>query len=144
MSQTIRPLVICLFRHADKILVVEGYDPLKPETFYRPLGGGIEFGEYAQQALVRELREELNAEIKDAHYLFTLESIFTFNGQAGHEIVLVYDATFVDETLYQRAVIDGQEDAATPFSAVWKSLVEIAAGGLPLYPDGLLVRLLDT
>jgi 8-oxo-dGTP pyrophosphatase MutT (NUDIX family) len=137
----IRPLVICLFQHADKILVVEGHDPLKPETFYRPLGGGIEFGEYAQQALVRELREELNAEIKDAHYLFTLENIFTFNGQAGHEIVLVYDGTFADETLYQREVIDGQEDDGTPFSAVWKSLAELTDDNPPLYPVGLLKRL---
>jgi len=141
MPQTIRPLVICLFRRADKILVAEGSDPIKPETFYRPIGGGIEFGEYAHQALRRELREEIGAELKDEHYLFTLENIFTFNGQIGHEIVLVYDGTFADETLYQRQVIEGHEDNGSPFRAIWKSLAEMANGSPPLYPDGLLERL---
>jgi hypothetical protein len=28
-----------------------------------------------------------------------LENIFTFNGQPGHEIVLVYDGRFVEERL---------------------------------------------
>ncbi|MCA9941424.1 MAG: NUDIX domain-containing protein, partial [Anaerolineales bacterium] len=58
----IRPLVICLFRHKNHILVMEGYDPVKQQTFYRPLGGGIEFGEHSAIALRRELREELGAE----------------------------------------------------------------------------------
>lgn len=44
--QTIRPLAICVFRHAGRILVAEGTDEVKGETFYRPLGGAIEFGEY--------------------------------------------------------------------------------------------------
>lgn len=41
----IRPLAICVFRHQDRILVAEGYDPVKDEHFYRPLGGGNEFGD---------------------------------------------------------------------------------------------------
>jgi len=41
----IRSIAICVFRHKNHILVAEGYDPVKDEYFYRPLGGGIEFGE---------------------------------------------------------------------------------------------------
>ena len=41
----IRPLAICVFLNNNRILVAEGYDPIKQQTFYRPLGGGIEFGE---------------------------------------------------------------------------------------------------
>jgi len=44
MPNQIRPLAIYLFRDGDRILVGEGNDPVKRETFYRPLGGGIEFG----------------------------------------------------------------------------------------------------
>ncbi len=44
-KKRVRPLAICVFRHHDRILVMEGYDPVKKEHFYRPLGGGIEFGE---------------------------------------------------------------------------------------------------
>ena len=36
----IRPLVICLFKKGDTILVAEGYDPVKDDYYYRPIGGG--------------------------------------------------------------------------------------------------------
>jgi hypothetical protein len=51
----IRPLAICVFRYNNRILVAEGYDPIKKETFYRPLGSGIEFGEYSEQIIHREV-----------------------------------------------------------------------------------------
>ncbi len=63
MPDQIRPLALCLFRNSGRILVFEGYDPLKQQTFYRPLGGGIEFGERAEDAVRREIREEIRAEI---------------------------------------------------------------------------------
>ena len=59
----IRPLAICLFRHNERILVAEAYDPVKKEAFYRPLGGGIEFGEHSEQTIQRELLEEIGAEV---------------------------------------------------------------------------------
>ena len=69
----IRALAICVFRHNGRILVAEGVDPCKGgQVFYRPLGGGIEFGEYAKQTLVRELREELDAEITALRFLRAL------------------------------------------------------------------------
>ncbi len=132
----IRPLAICVFRRGDRILVSEGYDPVKQEPFYRPLGGGIEFGESGAQAVRRELMEEIGAEVAEVWFLGALENIFTFNGVPGHEIVLVYDGRFADESLYARAVIEG-EDLGSPFQAVWKSLDEFQPG-TPVYPTGLL------
>lgn len=138
-SRTIRPLVIAVFRQGDRILAAEGYDPLKDETFFRPLGGEIEFGELSRDALIREIREEIGAEITDLRHLGTLENMFTFNGVPGHEIVLVYDAAFVDRALYEQAAIPGREDALDEdFLAVWKRLDEFGPGHPPLYPDGLL------
>ena len=87
----IRSLAICVFRNHDRILVAEGYDPVKKQTFYRPLGGGIEFGEYSEQTIHRELREEIGAEVCDLKYLGALENVYVFNGRPGHEIVQVYD-----------------------------------------------------
>ncbi len=103
----IRPLVICLFRHNGKILVSEERDPTKDEIFYRPLGGGIEFGEHSTEALHRELMEEIGAEVKDLVYLGTLENIYIFDGEPGHEIVQVYDGALTDSGLYEQAVISG-------------------------------------
>lgn len=141
----IRPLALCLFRHAGRILVGNAYDTVKQDHYCRPLGGGIEFGERGAQAVVREIREELGAEIEDVRWLGTLENLFTCEGEAGHEIVLIYDAVFADRSLYDRMVLHGHEqDAAVEaFTAEWKSLDELAAGPVRLVPDGLIAFLLE-
>jgi 8-oxo-dGTP pyrophosphatase MutT (NUDIX family) len=143
-KQKIRPLAICVFRDGERIFAAEGYDPLKKQTFYRPLGGKIEFGERSAQTVARELREEIGAEVSDLRYLGTLENIFAYNGEAGHEIVLIYDGKFVDKTIYEREGLEGHEDDddGGAFRAVWKSLSFFREGHAPLYPDGLL-QLLD-
>jgi 8-oxo-dGTP pyrophosphatase MutT (NUDIX family) len=132
----IRPIAICLFSRDGRILAAEGYEPARQQTFYRPLGGEIEFGETGAQAVVRELREELGAEVRDLRFLGTLENLYTFDGRPGHEIVLVYDGALADRTLYEREVLHGAEDDGQPFRARW---VPAAAGPgePPLYPEGL-------
>ena len=135
----IRPIALCVFLNNNRILVNEGYDPVKRQTFYRSLGGGIEFGEKAEDTVRRELKEELNVEVGIVHYLGTLENIFTFNGTPGHEIVLIFDGALVDGGLYEQAVIEGIEaEINESFKAVWKSLDEFGAGKSILYPTGLL------
>ncbi len=140
----VRPLAICVFRRGDSILVAEGRDDSKQQTFYRPLGGRIEFGERAAQTVARELREEIGQDVRDLRYLGALENIFTYEGQVGHEIVLVFDGAFVDESVYARDAIAGAEadDLLHPlFTAYWKPLAFFRGGAAPLYPDGLLALL---
>ncbi|MGD0708994.1 MAG: NUDIX hydrolase [Anaerolineaceae bacterium] len=137
MKHKIRPLAIGIFSHTSRILLHEGYDRIKQQTFYRPLGGGIEFGETGAEALAREMHEEIGQAIRDIRYLGTLENIFTFEGEPGHEIVLVYDAAFVDSAIYQKTKIDGIEGEDIPFVAVWKALEDFSNSRGPLYPDGL-------
>jgi 8-oxo-dGTP pyrophosphatase MutT (NUDIX family) len=135
----IRPIAICVFHYDGRILAAEGYDPLKQQPFYRPLGGAIEFGEYSAATLVRELQEELGAAVADLRYLGTLENVFTFNGQQGHEIVMVYDGAFADPTRYEQPYLEGAEDSGAPFRAVWLSLADCRRPNAPpVYPTGLL------
>ena len=144
MANQVRGLAICLFRQSGRILVAEGYDPVKREVFYRPLGGGIEFGERSEETVRRKLLEEIHAEVSDLHYLFTLENIYTFNGERGHEIVLVYDGHLRDKSLYLRGAIDGWEHDEVndlAFKAVWMGLDEFGEGKGILYPEGLLEAL---
>ena len=143
MKNRIRPLAICVFLNNNRILVAEGYDPVKQQTFYRPLGGGIEFGEASADTVRRELKEELNVEVGELRYLGALENIFVFNGIPGHEIVMIYDGVLVDSGLYEQAVIVGHEaDIHESFNAVWKSLDEFGEDKSSLYPLGLLEMLL--
>lgn len=135
----IRPIAICLFSHDGRILAAEGYDPLKQQIFYRPLGGGIEFGEHSRDTIVREIQEELGTAVTDLRYIATLENRFVFNGRPGHEIVQVYDGRFEDAALYQQPALSGIEDDASAFTAVWKSRNDfMGQNAPPLYPDGLL------
>ena len=97
---TIRPVAICIFRRAHEILVVEAFDQVKAKTFYRPLGGGIEFGETSAAAVEREVREEVSADVTDLRYVGTLENFFVYNGQPGHEIVQVHEGRFANSALY--------------------------------------------
>lgn len=135
----IRPLAICLFRRGEKILVAEYFDAAKQERFFRPIGGGIEFGERAAETVARETMEELGAAVRDVRYLFTIENLFVYNGKPGHEIVLVHDGAFADESLYARTMLVGQ-DSESAFEASWKSLSELRNDTRPLYPAGLLER----
>ncbi|MGD9048996.1 MAG: NUDIX domain-containing protein [Anaerolineae bacterium] len=138
----IRPIAIGIFRRDDQILVFEGYDPASDETFYRPLGGAIEFGEYGHQALARELREEIDAEIENLRYLGLSENLFGFAGQQGHELVLIYEGELVGSTIYERDVMTGREDDGSPFKVLWASLARFQRREAILYPDGLLELLL--
>src|SRR5512139_1947133 len=145
-KKRVRPLAICVFRNQERILVMEGYDPIKKEYFYRPLGGAIEFGESGAETVCRELMEEINVEVdrQSLEFLGTLENIFTFNGKPGHEIVLIYDGALKEPGLYDRAVIVGQEVDGEDFRAIWKNINEFGAGRLILYPTGLLEMLQNT
>ena len=83
---------------------MQGYDPTRRQILYRPLGGGVEFGERARDAVIREIAWELDAELANTRYLATLENIFTFDGQLGHEIILLFVVAFAD-TRCMRAMI---------------------------------------
>ncbi|MDR3577406.1 MAG: NUDIX hydrolase [Anaerolineaceae bacterium] len=134
----VRPIALGVFQKDNRILVSEGFDTIKKQVFYRPLGGKIEFGEYGYQTVIREIKEEIQADVTNLRYLGTLENVFNYNGEKGHEIILIYDGEFVDPAMYARSEIIGEEDDGVQTRAFWKSLSEIKDGGIPLYPTGLL------
>jgi 8-oxo-dGTP pyrophosphatase MutT (NUDIX family) len=139
----IRPIALCVFHNNNCILVFEGYDKAKDEIFYRPLGGGIEFGEKSEDAVRRELKEEINVDITDLKYLGMLENIYTFNGDSYHEVVLVYEGMLVESGLYEQASIRGKEANGDDIHVMWKDLDEFREGKSILYPPGLLKLLTE-
>ena len=139
-EEKIRPIAICVCRDGERILVAEGHDSKKGVTFYRPLGGTIEFGERGEEAVQREFREEIAADLVEVRYVGMLENIFTYEGRRGHEIVLVYDGRLTDASLYENEVIEGDE-MGERFKAVWIRLDEFGEGKPPVYPEGLLALL---
>jgi len=82
----------------------------------------------------------MDADITDLRYVGVLENIFTFDGKPGHEIVLVYETSFVDPGLYSAESVRCQDDDGH-FVAVWKSVADFQAGKVILYPEDLLESL---
>lgn len=136
----IRVIAICLFRCGDEILVTEGLDTANSQRYARPLGGGVELGETSEQTIVREIREEIGAEVRDLKLLGVLENLFELEGKQQHEVVFVYDGRFVDASLYGQAEIP-LLDGGWRTGAIWRPPAWFG-GECPLMPVGIekLVR----
>lgn len=134
----IRPLALGIIENNQgQFLFHEGYDSVKNEYFYRPLGGGIEFGETATLTIVREFQEELGVEIEVGESLGFYENIFQYEGKGGHEFVVIHRANFKDEKLNNRDYFDIEEAGRVLGKAVWRSVEEIKSQGAKLYPLGI-------
>lgn len=137
MSGRIRPIAIGVVRRGSEILVFDAVDAVTGERFHRPLGGGIEFGERAAGAVVRELREETGYRVGVDGLLGVVENVFTHEGREHHEICFVFDVHFEDRSAYERdafeivELINGKE---VRLPAIWVDPDSLEA---PLYPDGL-------
>ncbi len=129
---------ICLIQQAGRLLVAEYYDEVKRNTFYRPLGGTIKFGEVGAETIAREMMEEIHARVENVRYLGIFENIFIYNGQKGHQIMLVYAGDLTDRNLYDLAILSAQEDDGQEFKAVWMPTDEFRQGRAIIYPDGIL------
>ena len=130
----IRPVALAVIRDGSRLLV-RRYNAPNGDRYYRPLGGAIEFGERAAQAVKRELLEEIEAEIEQVRHLTTVENIFERDGERAHQIEFLFEAQLVDRTLYAVDVIDGMESSGKRIEAVWLDISEPLDG--PLYPEGL-------
>lgn len=138
LCMKIRCIAICLIRHQGSLFVLEGYDPVKESHFYRPLGGGIDFGETGLQTVAREFQEETGQAICNLRYLDTLENIFTYKGRACHEIVRLYEGDFANPEMYQTPEITAFEDNGQRFKALWVSWQDCLSGKKRLVPEDLI------
>lgn len=128
----IRPIALGLAIKNNKLLVSEGFDKVKNETFYRCLGGGIEFLEKSEEALKREFLEEINVDITVKAFLGISENIFTYQGKKAHELILFYSIEISDENYQEeyKVINDHGETIAK-----WIDINEFKNKNKILYPE---------
>ena len=133
----IRVTALGLILKEDLIFLSQGYDQVKHQTFYRALGGGVKFGESSIDALQREFKEEINAELTNINYLGCIENIFVYNGEKGHEIIQLYQCDFVDPKFYEIDELTFEEKERKK-TALWLNIEDCKMGKLLVLPEDFL------
>lgn len=138
LGRKIRTLALALIRNSKgQLLLLQAQDRMKGETFYRPLGGGVEFLETGRDALAREIQEELGLSADVSELKSSFENIFEFEGMPGHEVIMLFEARLNDVSAYDRESLNIMESGNVIGQAVWRTPVEIRNEGARLYPNGL-------
>jgi ADP-ribose pyrophosphatase YjhB (NUDIX family) len=133
--QSIRPVAIGLLRDGDRLLVAEVPNDDGSVKGWRPLGGGVEFGETAEVALKREFREELDVAVEITGPPAIFENLYEHAGHVGHEIIFAFPAIVADPALKARSRFM-IHDNATPVWVEWIELRRFEHGEV-LLPTGL-------
>jgi ADP-ribose pyrophosphatase YjhB (NUDIX family) len=133
---------VCIFGRADRLLVIELSERDTGQTTCKLPGGTVELGETTYDCIVREIREELSAEIRNVDRLGVIEYVFQTNGELRHQIVFVYRATFDDPRFYATGSLRVRE-GKKELTASWKPVRDFSDGNALLRPRGLLTLLGD-
>ena len=131
-GQVVKAMAV-IRRPGDGALLVSEVANPSGELFHRPLGGHVEFGEYALDTVRREFLEEIGQALTEVRLAGVLENIFQWGGATQHEIVFIFTAAFADEAAYgipQQAIADDHGRARV----IWR-MPETASP--PLYPAGV-------
>lgn len=131
-AQIVKAMAVIKRPRDGALLVSEHTDPAAA-PFHRPLGGHVEYGEYALEAVHREFLEEIGQRLTDVRLLGVLENIFQWNGAAAHEVVFMFAADLADPAAYEITEQGILDDADGRSRVIWRAP---DATSPPLYPVG--------
>jgi ADP-ribose pyrophosphatase YjhB (NUDIX family) len=127
-------------RPRDGALLVSEHVGSREPPFQRPLGGHVEFGEYALDTIYREFLEEIGQAVTDVRLLGVLENIFPWRGGTEHEVVFIFGAAFADQAAYEIEEQFIRDDTEPKSRVIWRAADAVSP---PLYPAGLSELIAD-
>lgn len=139
---SIRPVALCLFEHEGRLLLQEFLNRSTGQFFYRPFGGGLEFGERAEAAVRREILEELGAEISAPELLQIIEDLHDLGDGPRHNLVFLFRARLLDERLTSLPEFR-MVDSCAEHRAIWQPIEWLQNGRIALHPPELRERLAE-
>ncbi len=142
-TNTIRGKAIGIAKQNNRILVCEVLNDEGVLKGWVPLGGGIEFGETAQQALTREIQEEIGSTIQVIGPPSVFENIFDHHGTKGHEIVFAFSINLDRKEIYARTRFQISEHRGSTHWVEWVLIERFQKQEALLFPPGILQRLQD-
>ena len=135
MEVEIRQAALCLIQHGNAFLVAEIQDPRTNLVLHRPPGGGVEEGETPEQALRRELREELGITLTAVLELGTVDHVWFWNGREVRERAWLFLASSSDDAGLSRGECPELVEAnGQRIKTVWRPIEENLASLPPLCP----------
>ena len=118
--------------------------PLDDPSYAFP-GGHVNFGEVSHEALVREFKEEVRADITPIRLLWVIETFFAWGEKPCHQIGLYFLVALSDETQIPLAgcftMPDKAEMKISNLEFCWIPLS--ALDQYPVYPLGTKEKLAD-
>lgn len=137
LKQEIRNTVKAIIRSEGKILVLE--EDYREEKYYHLPGGGVEYLEESDDALIREIYEEINCKVDNYTLYKTISNIFDLYDMKMHEIVQVYNVELdIDPKILEGKLMTG-DITESRFRLI--NPEEFKLGKKRFYPEKLIVDL---
>jgi ADP-ribose pyrophosphatase YjhB (NUDIX family) len=124
--------VVGIALHGDQVLLHRAEN----DDFWSLPGGRVHLLEPSEEALKREIREELGVEIQVERLVWVVENFFEYNDIAYHEFALYFLMMFPsDSCLYEQDEPFAGNEEGVRLIFKWHQRDELE--GLPLYPSFL-------